>query len=157
MANRSRGVSMMSVYSKVMAFKMKYPLTIGWRLSSHCRVIEEHINDDETVLYAFTAQKNDNFFDIISTCVVVLTNKRLLIAQKRVLWGYFFYSITPDLFNDLEIKMGLIWGRVYIDTVKEFVALSNISRRALDEIETKVSQFMMEEKKNYHLGNKTKQ
>lgn len=147
---------MMSVYSKVIAFKMKYPLTIGWRLGAHCRVIEEHINDDETVLYAFTAQKNDSFFDIISTCVVVLTNKRLLIAQKRVLWGYFFYSITPDLFNDLKIKMGLIWGKVYIDTIKEFVALSNISRRALDEIETKVSQFMMEEKRNYQIGNKTK-
>jgi hypothetical protein len=140
---------MSSVFSKVINFKMKYPLTIGWRTAAHCRVIEEHINNDETVIYAFTAQKNDRFFDIVSSCVVALTNKRLLIAQKRVLFGYFFYSITPDLFNDLELKMGIIWGKVYIDTVKELVVLSNISRRALAEIETQVSQFMMEEKKKY--------
>jgi len=148
---------MLNIYSKVMGFKMRYPLTVGWRIGAHCRVVEEHINDDEKVTYAFAAQKNDSFFDIFSTCVVVLTNKRILIGQKRVLWGYFFYSITPDMFNDLQIKMGLIWGRVYIDTIKEFVSLSNISRRALIEIETKVSQFMMEEKKNYPVRNKAKE
>lgn len=140
---------MISLYSKVINFKMKYPLTIGWRTSAHCKVIEEHINDDEKVIYAFTAQKNDSFFDIISTCVVALTDKRLIIGQKRVLFGYFFYSITPDMFNDLQIKMGLLWGKVYIDTINELVVLSNISRRALIEIETQVSEFMMEEKKNY--------
>jgi hypothetical protein len=145
---------MESLYMRVKKFKAKFPLTIGWRLGQHCRVIEDHINDDEKVLYAFTAQKNDNFFDILSTCVVALTNKRLLIGQKRVLFGYFFYAITPDLFNDLQIKMGLVWGKVYIDTVKELVVLSNISRGALIEIETEVSQYMMEEKKKYTPRNK---
>jgi hypothetical protein len=140
---------MESLYAKVLSFKMKYPLTIGWRLNAHCKIIEEHLNSDEKILYAFTAQKNDNPFNIVTTCVVVLTNKRLLIAQKRVLFGYFFYSITPDMFNDMQIKMGLLWGKVYIDTVKELVVLSNISRGALREIETAVSQYMMEEKKQY--------
>jgi hypothetical protein len=133
---------------------MKYPLTVGWRTWAHCNVIERHLAPDEKVLYAFTAQKNDSFFDIVSTCVVALTNKRLIIGQKRVLFGYFFYSITPDLFNDLQVKMGIIWGKIYIDTVKEFVSLSNISKRALIEIETKISSFMMEEKKKYPLKSK---
>lgn len=140
---------MLSLYAKVMAFKIKYPLTIGWRTSSHCRVIEDHLNHDEKILYAFTAQKNDNPFDIITSCVVAITNKRLVIGQKRVVFGYFFYSITPDMFNDLEIKMGLIWGKVYIDTVKELVVLSNISRRALVEIESEITEHIMEEKKKY--------
>ncbi len=140
---------MVSLYAKVMAFKLKYPLTIGWRTSAHCKVIEQHLDYDEKVLYAFTAQKNDNPLDIITSCVVALTDKRLVIGQKRVLFGYFFYSITPDMFNDMEIKMGLIWGKVYIDTVKELVKLSNISRRALIEIETNVTKYMMEEKKKY--------
>jgi hypothetical protein len=140
---------MESLYAKVLSFKIKYPLTIGWRINAHCNVIEEHLNPDEKVLYAFTAQKNDNPFNFVTTCVVALTNKRLLIGQKRVLFGYFFYSITPDMFNDMEIKMGLIWGKVYIDTIKELVVLSNISRGALREIETAVSQYMMEEKKKY--------
>jgi len=140
---------MSSLYSQVINFKMKYPLTIGWRTAAHCRVIEQHLNDDEKVIYAFTAQKNDNMFDLITSCVFALTNKRILIGQKRVLFGYFFYSITPDMFNDLEIKTGIIWGKVYIDTIKEMVVLSNISKRALIEIETKISEFMMEEKKRY--------
>ena len=146
-----------SIYSRVIKFKAKYPLTIGWRTRSHCRVVEEHINADETVLYAFTAQKNDSFFDIVSSCVVVLTNKRILIGQKRVVFGYFFYSITPDMFNDFQIKMGLIWGKVYIDTIKELVVLSNISKQALVEVETEVSTIMMEEKKNYPHNNRTKE
>ncbi len=147
----------MSLYSKVLAFKMKYPLTIGWRPSAHCKVIERHLNYDEKVLYAFTAQKNDNPLDVVTTCVVALTNKRIVIGQKRVLFGYFFYSITPDLFNDLQIMMGLIWGKVYIDTVKELVVLSNISKRALIEIEAKISSYMMEQKKNYPLRKKLKE
>lgn len=140
---------MLSLYAKVMAFKLKYPLTIGWRTSSHCRVIEQHLENDEKIIYAFTAQKNDNPFDIITSCVVALTDRRLVVGQKRVLFGYFFYSITPDMFNDMEVKMGLIWGKLYIDTIKELVVLSNISKRALIEIETNISRYMMEEKKKY--------
>ncbi|MDD2469541.1 MAG: PH domain-containing protein [Bacilli bacterium] len=145
---------MVSLYLKVLSFKTKYPLTIGWRLSSHCRVIESHINPDEKVLYAFVAQKNESALDILNTCVVALTDKRLLIGHKRLLFGYFFYSITPDMFNDLQVKMGIIWGKVYIDTIRELVILSNISRRALIEIETKVSAYMMEQKKLYPLRSK---
>ena len=138
-----------SVYSYVKEFKNKFPLTIAWRLSKNAQVIEQHLNDDEEVLYAFAAQKNDNPFDIITTCVVCLTNKRILIGQKRVVFGYFYYSITPDMFNDLSIRMGLLWGKVILDTVKEVVVLSNVQKEALLEIETKISEYMMEEKKKY--------
>ena len=77
------------------------------------------------------------------------TSKRILIGRKRVVFGYFLDSITPDMFNDLKVHGGLIWGRIYIDTVKEFVTLSNISLSALDEIETNITEYMMEEKKKY--------
>ena len=86
---------------------------------------------------------------IITSAVIVLTNKRIIIAQKRLVFGYLFKSITPDMFNDLNVHMGLIWGKVYIDTVKEFVCLSNIQREALPEIETAITSYMMEEKKKY--------
>ena len=59
-------------------------------------------------------------------------------------FGYFLDSITPDMFNDLKIKGGLFWGKVYIDTLNELVALSNISNAALPEIETQLSNYMME-------------
>lgn len=135
------------VYNKVKEFKSKYPFTISWRLKRHCNVIEKHLNDGEKVLYAFTGQKNDAWYNLFLTAVFVITNKRLLIATDRVFYGYFFNSITPDLFNDLKITSGLLFGKVELDTVKEFITITNVSKSALDEIETNVTEYMMKEKK----------
>ena len=142
-----------SVYEQVRAFKNKYPMTVGWRLKQNSEVIEKHLNPGEKVFYAFVAQKNDNPLDIISTAVVALTNERILIGRKRVVMGYFLDSITPDMFNDLKVLSGIIWGKIHIDYVKEFVTLSNISKYALSEIETNISSFMMEQKKKYGFKN----
>lgn len=140
------------VYNKVKEFKRKYPRTIAWRLKKNSKVVQMHLNPGEKVLYAFCGQKNDNPLDIITTCVIAVTNKRLVIGQKRVVFGYFYYSITPDLYNDLQIRNGLIWGDVIIDTVKEKVHLSNIDPKGLIEIETVITEFMMKEKKKYHIN-----
>lgn len=137
------------VYKLVRDFKKQYPWTISWRLKKHSKIIEMHLNPGEVVKYAFAAQKNDNPFDIVTTYVVVLTNKRILLGTKRLLFGYFFTAITPDMFNDLSVKMGLVWGKIIIDTVKETVYLSNIQKEALDDIETAITEYMMREKKKY--------
>ena len=137
------------VYEKILNFKRKYPSTIAWRLKAHSKVVEKHLKQGEKVLYAFAGQKNNQFYDIISTHVFVITNRRLIIATKRVLFGYFLYSITPDMFNDLTVYSGLIWGKVQIDTIKEVVFISNLSKKSLDEIETSVTEYMMKEKKKY--------
>ncbi len=140
---------MATIYEMVKEFKHKHPLTIGWRYKKNASVVEKHLNPGEEVLYAFTAQKNDHMLDILGSVVVALTTERILIGGKRVLMGYYLDAVTPDLFNDLKVSSGLIWGKVYIDTVKEFITLSNISKSALVEIETKVSSYMMEQKKKY--------
>ena len=137
------------IYKRVLKFKQKYPWTVAWRLRKNSEVVERHLNPDEEVIYAFAAQKNDNVFNIFETSVITLTNKRILIGRKRIVFGYFLNSITPDMFNDLKIAGGIFWGKVYIDTVKEFVTLSNISNDALTEIETEISSYMMEMKKEY--------
>jgi len=138
-------------YDFVKKFKQKYPMTISFRLKRHCEVIDKHLNPGEEILYAFAAQKSASSFDIINTNVIALTNKRLMIATKRILWGYFFVSITPDMFNDLIVTKGLLWGSVTIDTIREEVVISNIDPKALPEIETNITQYMMEEKKKYKL------
>ena len=140
---------MNDTYLKLKEFKAKHPSTISWRLKAHSKVIEKHLNPGEIVNFVFAAQKGFSSIDIFSTFVVVLTNKRILLAQKRVLWGYTYLSVTPDMFNDLTVFSGLIWGKVYIDTVKETIILSNIAKSALDEIETQVTEYMMSEKKKY--------
>lgn len=139
----------MSIYQEARKFKQKYFSTIAWRLRSNARVVEKHLNPDEKPLYTFVAQKNNSPLDIFQTAVVTLTTKRILIGRKRVVFGYFLDSITPDMFNDLKVIGGVIWGKVYIDTVKEKIYLSNISNSALPEIETSISSYMMEARKLY--------
>ena len=85
----------------------------------------------------------------INSCVVALTNKRIIVGQKRLLWGYFFTTVTPDMYNDLKVRKNLIWSDIEIDTVKENVYLSNLDPRGAVEIETAITSFMMEEKKKY--------
>lgn len=142
-----------NVYPKIKEFKNKYPLTISWRLKSHSKVIDKHLNDGEYIKYAFAAQKNESPFEIFTTYVVALTNKRILVAQKRVFFGYLFTAITPDMFNDLKVRMGIIWGTIKIDTVKERVIFSNIQKSALPEIENSITGYMMKEKKKYFHNN----
>lgn len=144
---------MESVYTQVMNFKKKYPMTITHhRLRKHSNVIEKHLNPGEIVTYAFAAQKNARSIDIFETAVIAITNERILIGQKRVLFGYFLSSITPELYNDMQVRSGLIWGGVTIDTVKEEVMLSNIQKSALPEIETAITSFMMEAKKKKNMN-----
>lgn len=125
-------------------FKSKYPLTIGWRLNKNSRVLLEHLHDDEVIRYAFYAQKNKSSLDVTSSGIIAVTNKRLVIARDRVVIGYFFDSITADMFNDLKVRSGIIWGKIIIDTINELVILSNISKSALPEIEEEVTSAMLE-------------
>ena len=73
------------VYSKLKEFKKRYPLTVGWRLKSHCKVIEKHLNPGEIVNYVFVAQKNDTLLDFISTYVVVLIEEYYLLKKEYYL------------------------------------------------------------------------
>ena len=135
-----------SVYDLAKSFKKKYKGSVAWRIKKHCKVVEKHLNPDEEVLYVFPAQKNEAWYDIYTTAVLVMTNKRLIIGRKRLLFGYFLDVITPDMFNDMNVYAGLFWGRVNIDTIKEVVVLTNISKRALPEIETNITTYMMKAK-----------
>ena len=139
----------MNIYRLICRFKRKYPMTVAHFLKRHSRVAAKVIDRDEKVLYAFCGQKNDSYSIWFDSCVVVVTNKRLVIGQKRVLWGYQVTTVTPELFNDLKLYSGLIWGKVEIDTVKELIWISNLDKKSLDEIETNVNRIMLENKKRH--------
>lgn len=138
------------VYDLAKQFKRRYPGSLVFRIKKHSKVLERHLNPGEKPSFVFIGQKNQSNFELFSSCVIAITDRRILIAKKRLLWGYFLSSITPDLYNDMQIYQGLIWGTVTIDTVKEEIVVSNISKKGLDEIETRISEFMMAEKKKYH-------
>lgn len=149
--------NMGKVYDQVAMFKAKYPGTITWwRLKKHAAVIERHLNADEEPLYSFAGQKNDDMLDLFSTSVLCLTNKRILIGQDHILTGYTLNSITPDMFNDMQVYRGLLFGKITIDTIKEVVVFTNLDKNSLPEIETAISSNMMEQKIKYGNLNRTK-
>lgn len=134
------------VYEMVKAFKKKYPETIAWRLKRHSKVIQKHLNPGEKVIYAFVGQHNDSLFNICSTNVFAITNKRMIIGTKRIFFGYFMHSITPDMFNDVRVSADMLYGKVEIDTLKEYIVITNLSKRSLQEIETAITEYVMHEK-----------
>lgn len=140
----------MSIYSRVKKFKSKYPGTIAFRLKEHSKVVENIIDKDEQVFYVFCGQKNDSSKILFSSCVVAVTSKRIIIGEKRLLWGYMITSVTPELFNDLKISTGLFFGKIEIDTAKEDMFISNLSKKSLDEIETNVNNIMLDNKRRIH-------
>lgn len=135
------------IYQKAKEFKNKYPKTVAFRIKAHAKVASKYIGDDEEIKYVFVAQKNYHSFDFVNTNIIILTDKRIIVTTKRIVFGYFFRMITPDMFNDLTIKHGIIWGKVIIDTVKEQVVLSNIDPNALAEIDDNITMYMLEQKK----------
>ena len=141
------------VYDQARMFMKKYPGSLVFRTKKHCNVIERHLNPGEKPSFVFVGQKYNNGFNFMSSCAVAVTDRRILIGKKRLLWGYFLSSITPDLYNDMQVYQGLIWGSVTIDTVKEEIVISNVSKKGIDEIETRITEFMMHEKKKYQTGN----
>ena len=84
---------MKSCYEIVKQYKKKYPMTVAWRLRKHSKVVDKHLNKGEKILYAFAAQKSDSVFSMVSTNIFAFTNKRIIVATKRLLFGYFFKSI----------------------------------------------------------------
>lgn len=147
----------MDLYNEIKKFKKKYPITIAWRLRKNVSIIEKHLNQHEEVRYIFTGQKNDKWYDIFSTGVIAITNKRILIGRKRVLFGYALDSVMPYMYNDLNIRAGLIWGKVIIDTIKEEIVFTNIDKASLDEIETNISENMITLKRKYPKDNKNEE
>jgi len=139
---------MSSILNEALKFKNKYPLTIAFRIRLHAKVAEKHLDEDEELKYVFVGQKNDTNFQFPNTFLIALTSKRMLFARKRFLYGYLFYAVTPDMLNDVKVRANLIWGKVVIDTIKEIVTISNLSRNSLDEVETAITKYMIEKRKS---------
>ncbi len=144
---------MMSVYPRVLRFKRKYPMTIVFRLRKHAAVVDSILDKDEKVLYAFCGQRNDDNRFLFDSCVVALTNKRIIVGEKRIL-GYYIINVRAELFNDLKIRAGLFFGHVEIDTVKENIHISNLDKKSLDEIETMIHRIINDDKKRISEENK---
>ena len=145
---------MVSTYEIVKKFKKKYPITIAWRIKKHADLVDKNLNPGEKVLYAFAAQNDLNHASIINTAVLAVTNERLIVSQDRIIIGYKVITVTPEQYNDTQINAGIIFGTISIDTLKETINFSNISKKALTEIQKNISTYMIETKKKFYTNNK---
>lgn len=134
------------IYENIKEFKKSYPKTVAWRLKQNSSVIERHLNDDEVVLFTFAGQKDTKITNPFYTTIVVFTNKRMILGRKMFLGRYYYYSITPDMLNDFEIKAGILFGSVEVDTIKEHFVINCIDKNALVKIEDALSKYMQNEK-----------
>ena len=138
-----------SVYTSCKDFLKKYPKTIAWNVKRHSKVVEQHINDDEVVLFTFVGQKDASWTMPFYTTVVVFTNKRMLLGRKRSFGRYFYTSITPDMLNDFEIRTNILFGLVEIYTVKEHFIMGCLDKKSLPKIEDALSKYLVDEKLKY--------
>ena len=134
------------IWRQARKFRRRYPLTISFRLRAHSKVLAKHLNPGEKIRYVFATQKGPSSWDIFSTYIIAITDKRIMIGRKRIVFGYFFLAVTPELFNDIKVKKGLLWAKIEIDTVKEYIILSNIQGGAASKIETAITQYVMKKK-----------
>lgn len=138
-----------SSYELLKKFTNKFSGSVAWRVKKHCKIIDMHLNPNEKINFIFAGQLDIKPLSLFNTGVIAVTSERLIIAQKKLIVGYKFSSITPDLYNDLTVRSGIIWGTIIIDTVREQVYISDLDKEALPEIETEITMFMQEAKKKY--------
>ena len=58
-------------------------------------------------------------------------------------------SFMMQNFETISVNKGMIFGKVDIDTVKEVVKLSDIDPKALVEIETNLSEYLLKVKPSF--------
>ena len=90
----------------------------SWGLK-HFKIIENALNPNEIVILPFIGLHN-----FISTSkhdsnyAYAITNKRILMGQAQIV-GEKFKAIQFDNINDITVNVGMVFGTMTIDTIKE--------------------------------------
>lgn len=95
----------------------------GWNRkwgTKHFKIIEENLLPGEEIKMPFiglhnsiSVSKHDGHF------AYALTNKRIMMAQKKAVTGEIFQTVSLNNINDITFQSGLIYGKLTIDTIKE--------------------------------------
>lgn len=124
--------------------------TEGWGVK-HFKLIEDSLMKDEEVLMTFiglhnyiSTTKHDNNF------AYAITNKRILIAQKKVI-GETLQTISLDNINDITLNVGIVFGVMTVDTIKEKFNIA-VAKASARKIYDKVHQIFNEQKNKKNNG-----
>ncbi|NKD38286.1 hypothetical protein HED42_09085 [Enterococcus casseliflavus] len=107
--------------------------TIKKWITRHFKLVEEQLNDDEYVVFCFvglhnfvSTTKHDNNY------AYALTNKRLIVAQQKVI-GNNVQSIVLDNLNNVSKNAGMMYGVLTINTLGASVVVG-VDKGAADSI-----------------------
>lgn len=95
----------------------------GWNKkwgTKHFKIIEENLLPDEEVKMPFIGLHNSiSITKHDGNFAYALTNKRIMMAQKKAVTGEIFQSVSLNNINDITFQSGLVYGKITIDTIKE--------------------------------------
>jgi len=88
-------------------------VTKKWGIK-HFEIIEGNLSDDEVVKLCFMGMGNaqNDYFSY------VITDKRIMIGQKRLV-GEYFQTVFLNHLNDVSYQGGALFGTITNDTMKE--------------------------------------
>lgn len=93
-------------------------LTRGSALK-HFKIIEDNLQSDETVLMTFIGILNfEGMTKHDHHHAYALTNKRIIIARKKLI-GQSIKTVLLNLLNDVNTRIGMVYGVIEFDTMKE--------------------------------------
>lgn len=85
----------------------------------HFQVIAKNLQPGEDVLMTFIGLHNYiSPTNHNGNCAFAITNKRILIGQKKIV-GEFFQIVQLNMLNDITMNSGFVLGVITIDTMKE--------------------------------------
>lgn len=107
--------------------------TVKKWITRHFKLVEEQLNGDEYVVFCFvglhnfvSTTKHDNNY------AYALTNKRLIVAQQKVI-GNNVQSIVLDNLNNVSKNAGMMYGVLTINTLGASVVVG-VDKGAADSI-----------------------
>lgn len=106
------------MYDYIEDNKLGFELTKGMA-AKHCDLLLSKLDSNEEILVPFLGLHNyQNPTKHDKTFAYALTNKRFVLAQKRLI-GEAYQSILLDNLNDITYNKGLLGGVLEVDTIKE--------------------------------------
>lgn len=121
--------------------------TIKKWITRHFKLVENQLTDDECVAFCFvglhnfvSTTKHDNNY------AYALTNKRLILAQQKVI-GNNVQSIVLDNLNNISKNAGMLYGTLTINTLGASVNVG-VDRSAANGINDALNKIIYDLKKS---------
>ena len=112
----------------------------GWNKKwgiKHFKLVEENLLPNEEVKMVFiglhnyiSSTKHDGNF------AYAITNKRIIMAQKKQITGENFQTVSLENINDITFKSGVLLGTLTVDTIKETfnIGLDKESAKSINSV-----------------------